>query len=73
MHYAIRLVDMAVILAAGFGALHIRGVLDLPIVLPADLSGYYGLISVAALIFAALPTEVYRSWSGAQMPSLGKL
>ena len=66
--YLVRLTDGVSIALAGFLALHVRQVLNLPIELPSDLSGYYGLISVAALVFSALPAEVYRSWRGAQMP-----
>lgn len=68
--YLVRLADGASIVLAGFLALHVRRVLSLPIEFPSDLSGYYGLISVAALVFAALPAEVYRSWRGAQMPAM---
>lgn len=68
--YLVRLTDGLSIAFAGFLALHVRQVLNLPIELPSDLSGYYGLISVAALVFAALPAEVYRSWRGAQMPAM---
>ena len=65
-----RLTDGLSIVLAGFLALHVRKVLNVPIEFPSDLSGYYGLISVAALVFAALPAEVYRSWRGAQMPAM---
>lgn len=68
--YLVRLADGASIVLAGFLALHVRRVLNLPIEFPSYLSGYYGLISVAALVFAALPAEVYRSWRGAQMPAM---
>ena len=68
--HLVRLADGASIVLAGFLALHVRRVLNLPIEFPSDLSGYYGLISVAALVFAALPAEVYRSWRGAQMPAM---
>ena len=68
--YLVRLTDGLSIVLAGFLALHVRQVLNLPIEFPRDLSGYYGLISVAALVFAALPAEVYRSWRGAQMPAM---
>ena len=46
--YLVRLADGASIVLAGFLALHVRRVLSLPIEFPSDLSGYYGLISVAA-------------------------
>lgn len=68
--YLVRLTDGLSIVLAGFLALQVRLVLNLPIEFPSDLSGYYGLISVAALVFAALPAEVYRSWRGAQMPAM---
>lgn len=68
--YLIRLTDGVSIILVGTMALHVRQVLNLPIDLPNDLSGYYGLISVAALVFAALPGNVYRSWRGAQMPAM---
>lgn len=66
--YAVRLADGVSIIVAGLVALDVRQVLNLSTDFPNDLSGYYGLISVAAIIYAALPTEVYRSWRGAQMP-----
>lgn len=68
--YLVRLADGMSIVVAGYVALHVRQVLDLPIEFPRDLSGYYGLISIAALLFAALPAEVYRSWRGSQIPSM---
>ena len=68
--YLVRLTDGVSIALAGFLALHVRQVLNLPIEFPSDLSSYYGLISVAALVFSALPAEVYRSWRGAQMPAM---
>jgi len=68
--YLVRLADGLSIIVAGYIALHVRRVLDLPIEFPRDLSGYYGLISIAALLFAALPGEVYRSWRGSQIPSM---
>ena len=68
--YLVRAADALSIVVAGYLALHVRRVLDLPIEFPKDLSGYYGLISVAALLFAALPAEVYRSWRGAQIPAM---
>lgn len=68
--YLVRLADGLSILLAGSLALHVRQALDLPIEFLVDLSGYYGLISVAALVFAVLPGDVYRSWRGAQMPAM---
>ncbi len=68
--YVVRLADALSIVVGGFAALHMRRVQNLSIEFPADISGYYGLISVAALVFAALPAEVYRSRRVAQMPSM---
>ena len=68
--YLVRAADGLSIVLAGYLALHVRRVLDLPIEFPNDLSGYYGLITVAALLFAAMPAEVYRSWRGAQIPTM---
>ena len=68
--YLVRLADGLSIIVAGYIALHVRRILDLPIEFPRDLSGYYALISIAALLFAALPAEVYRSWRGSQIPSM---
>ena len=68
--YVVRLADGLSIVTAGYIALHIRKVLDLPLEFPTDLSGYVGMISVAALLFAALPANVYRSWRGSQIPSM---
>lgn len=68
--YLVRLADGLSIIVAGYIALHVRRDLDLPADFPRDLSGYYALISIAALLFAALPAEVYRSWRGSQIPSM---
>lgn len=68
--YLVRLADGLSIFVAGYIALHVRRVLDLPVEFPRDLSGYYALISIAALLFAALPANVYRSWRGSQIPSM---
>lgn len=68
--YVARVVDAGVILLSGFLALYLRRLQDISIELPADLSGYYALITIAAVLFAALPTAVYRSWRGSQVPSM---
>jgi putative colanic acid biosynthesis UDP-glucose lipid carrier transferase len=68
--YLIRLGDALIIFFAGYIALHIRRALNLPIEFPVDLSGYYGLIIVGALLFGAISGGVYRSWRGAQMPAM---
>ena len=68
--YVARVVDAGVICVSGFLALHVRRLQDISIELPVDLSGYYALITIAAILFAALPTSVYRSWRGYQVPSM---
>lgn len=68
--YLVRLGDAVIICLAGYLALHVRRVLDVPVEFPRDLAGYYGLIAVGALLFAALSGEAYRSWRGAQMPTM---
>lgn len=68
--YIVRLGDAVIICAAGFLALHVRRVLDIPIEFPTDLAGYYGLMAVGALLFAALSGEAYQSWRGARIPTM---
>lgn len=68
--YLIRLGDALIIFIAGYIALHIRRTLNLPIEFPEDLSGYYSLIVVGALLFSSTSGGVYRSWRGAQMPAM---
>jgi putative colanic acid biosynthesis UDP-glucose lipid carrier transferase len=68
--YLLRLGDGFIILLAGFLALNIRRILDLPVEFPKNLSGYYSLMIVGALLFAVLSGGVYQSWRGAQMPSM---
>lgn len=68
--YLARFADGLVVVAAGFIALEMRRMISVPLDLPTDLSGYYGLVSVAALIFAVLPGGVYRSWRGGQLPAM---
>ena len=66
--FLVRLSDAALILMAGYMALHVRRILDLPVQFPVDLSGYYALMAVGALLFAVVSGDVARSWRGAQMP-----
>ena len=68
--YLIRLADGLMIFLAGFVALQIRRVLEINIQFPTDLSGYYAIETVAAILFAGLPANVYRSWRAAQLPSM---
>ena len=68
--YLIKAFDALIVVVAGLLALHVRQVLDLPIEFPVDLSGYYGLISAGALLFALVSSDVRRSWRGSQMASM---
>ena len=68
--YFVRLADASMILLAGVLALKIRLVLNVPIDFPVDLSGYYAMGTVAAILFAALPANIYRSWRAAQLPAM---
>lgn len=68
--FIVRFTDAMSIVLAGFLALYARQVWGLRNEYPSDLAGYYGLISAAALVFAALPAGVYRSWRGAQAPQM---
>lgn len=68
--YLIKGFDALVIFAAGLTALHVRQVLDLPIEFSADLSGYYGLISAASLLFVFVSSGTQRSWRGSHMASM---
>ena len=66
----VRFGDAGIVFMAGAMALHVRQVLRLSIEMPGDLSGYYGVVSAGALLFALLSGDVYRSWRGAQMPAM---
>ena len=68
--YILRLGDGVIILTSGYLALNIRRILDLPVEFPSNLSGYYSLMMVGALLFSGLPGGVYRSWRGAQIPAM---
>lgn len=68
--YIVRLADALMILLAGALALQARLLMPVTVEFPADLTGYYGLVSIAAVLFAALPADVYRSWRGAQIPAM---
>ncbi|WP_281777003.1 undecaprenyl-phosphate glucose phosphotransferase [Polynucleobacter sp. KF022] len=68
--YLVRLADASMILLAGFVALKIRLVLNVAIDFPVDLSGYYAMGTIAAILFAALPANVYRSWRAAELPAM---
>ncbi len=66
----VRFGDAVIVFMAGAMALHVRQVLRLSIEMPGDLSGYYGVVSAGALLFALFSGDVYRSWRGAQMPAM---
>ncbi|WP_071461765.1 undecaprenyl-phosphate glucose phosphotransferase [Polynucleobacter asymbioticus] len=68
--YFVRLADGLSILLAGIIALKIRLFLNVSVEFPADLSGYYALCTIAAILFSALPANVYRSWRGAELPAM---
>jgi len=68
--YLVRLADGLVILLAAFLALYLRRILEIHVEFPVDLSGYYAMATIAAILFAALPATVYRSWRAAQLPAM---
>ena len=68
--YLIKAFDAVVIVAAGMLALQARQVLNLRVEFPVDLSGYYGLISAGALLFAFFSSNAQRSWRGSHMASM---
>lgn len=70
MVYLVRLADALAILLGGVLALEARRYLASFSEPASGLGGYYALISVAALIFALLPAQVYRSWRGAELPTM---
>jgi putative colanic acid biosynthesis UDP-glucose lipid carrier transferase len=55
---------MMVVFVAGFLSLKIRKVLNLPIDLPQDLSGYFAIISAGALIYGFVSTSGGEVWRG---------
>jgi len=68
--YSIKIADGLMILLAAFAAPKFRQMLDLDLAFPSDLSGYYAMATVAAILFSVLPTKIYRSWRAAQLPSM---
>jgi putative colanic acid biosynthesis UDP-glucose lipid carrier transferase len=58
------------ILLAAFIALKFRQILDLDVAFPSDLSGYYAMATVTAILFSGLPANIYRSWRAAKLPSI---
>lgn len=68
--YLVRLADGLAILLGGILALETRRYLASFSEPASGLGSYYALISVAALFFALLPAQVYRSWRGAELPTM---
>jgi len=68
--YSIRIADALMILLAGLVALKLRQSFDLGVGFPSELSAYYAMETVAAILFAGLPANIYRSWRASQLPSM---
>ncbi len=64
----VRFADGLCIGLAGILLINFYQALGMQIESHSNFSSHYGLISVAALLFAALPAGVYRSWRGAEIP-----
>ena len=70
MVYLVRLADALAIFLGGVIALEARRFIASFHEPGTGLAGYYALVSVAALVFALLPAQVYRSWRGAELPTI---
>ena len=70
MPYLVRLADAMAVLLGGAVALDARRFIASFHEPATGLAGYYALVSVAALVFALLPAQVYRSWRGAELPTI---
>lgn len=70
MPYLVRVADGLAVLLGGAMALDARRFITSFHEPSTGLAGYYALVSVAALVFALLPAQVYRSWRGAELPSM---
>lgn len=68
--YSIRIGDALMILLAGYVALKLRQSFDLGVGFPSELSAYYAMETIAAILFAGLPANIYRSWRASQLPSM---
>lgn len=68
--YVVRCADALMVMIAGGLALQARLLIEVPVEFPANLTGYYGMVSIAAVLFAALPAQIYRSWRGGQLPAM---
>jgi putative colanic acid biosysnthesis UDP-glucose lipid carrier transferase len=68
--YLVRLADAMAVLLGGAVALDARRFIASFHEPGTGLAGYYALVSVAALVFALLPAQVYRSWRGAELPTM---
>lgn len=68
--YIVRMSDALMIVFSGLLALQARLLINVSVEFPMDLTSYYAVVSIASVLFAALPAEVYRSWRGAQLPAM---
>lgn len=65
-----RIADAAAIVLAGWLALHLRRLMDLPFSLPPDLTWYWAMIVLGALLNTLFSGSVHRSWRGADLPQM---
>lgn len=70
MPYLVRLADAMAVWLGGLVALDARRFIASFYEPASGLAAYYALISMAALVFALLPAQVYRSWRGAELPTM---
>ena len=69
--FIIRLMDILLIWLAGYLALNLRKVIEVPDVeFPESLTGYHSLIASAGFVFLVFSREVYRSWRGSALPMM---
>ena len=69
--FIIRLMDVLLIWLAGYLALNLRKVIQVPDVeFPENLTGYHSLIAGAGFVFLVFSREVYRSWRGSALPMM---
>lgn len=68
--WLIRLGDACLVFGAGFFALAFRPSWSFVYEFPQDISAYYNLIGLGALLFVLLSNGVYQSWRGTALPSI---
>jgi putative colanic acid biosynthesis UDP-glucose lipid carrier transferase len=56
------------IFIAAYAAFKLRYILDLNAILDSELSGYYAIVTVVAILFAGLPAGIYHSFRASQFP-----